>query len=93
MTSVKNRARHLPKMSMRAMRKDVAEYTDHELARLLEATDQEAGEAVEELTEALRDVDGAPTDDQVAALWEAVDAFEAAARTLTTRTAEATDDS
>jgi len=80
-------------MSMRAMRKDVAEYTDYELARLLEATDQEAGEAVEELTEALRDVDEAPTDDQVTALWEAVDAFEAAARTLTMRTAESTNDS
>lgn len=78
-------------MSVRAMRKDVVEYTDHELARYLEAHSEEASEAVEELTEVLRDVDDAPTDDQVTALWDAINSLDAARHALTMRTEEATD--
>lgn len=79
-------------MSMRAMRKNVDEYDDYELASLLEATDGEASEVVEELTEALRDVDEEPTDEQVAELWEVVDTLDDAARSLCRRTVEASSD-
>jgi len=92
MTSVKNRARHLLRMSMRPVRKNVDEYDDYELASLLEMAESEVGESVEELTEVLRDVDEEPTDEQVAELWEIVDTLDDAARSLCKQTVEASSD-
>lgn len=76
-------------MSPRATRKEIEEYSADELASLLEARSEEVSESVEELNAVLRDVDGAPTDEQVTALWEAVDSLDAAAFRLACRVGSA----
>jgi hypothetical protein len=80
-------------MSQEARRKEIEEYSDEELAHLLNDQREKVREVVGRLDYTLLNDGDELTDDDVAALWETADMIDAAARTLTRRTVEAEADS
>jgi 6-pyruvoyl-tetrahydropterin synthase len=76
-------------MSQEARRKQIEEYSNEELAHLLNDQRQKAREVVGRLDHTLLNDAEELTDDDVAALWETADMIDAAARNLTRRTVEA----
>lgn len=76
-------------MSQEARRKEIEEYSNEELAHLLNDQREKVREVVGRVDYTLLNDGEELTDDDVAALWETADMIDAAARALTRRTVEA----